>query len=1341
MKNLKFITTAACMAVIAAMCGVVAHAQTATWTGATDTDWNQPNNWDVLAVPGVGTNAYIGSGTVSYDTQMVAPSFASLYLAGSLTVNTNAFTIDGGGLGTAPVDVEGGGLLTVTANGVLTGTNGGALTVGSGSLMSVAGTASFSPASGAALSLSGALSVESSGNLNITGGTAITIPITGLFTNNGTTAISGMGAITLANASAPVNSLNFMTNSTFTMSGTTSSESIVVGSGNSSSQGGIMRVDGGTVTLDKTLTVRGAGSRVYVTSGRLACQGGSRVNDTSNDMAGRVQVDGGEVDLGGFYIYRTSSAGGLVVNNGVVNATSMQIGTGNSTAYATINGGVLTNTGVFTICDNNVVNSTSSTDRRQRLLIRGGTVVSTGSGGIIVGNQSQLAANTSSRIGGILDINSGSLTAEGITLLKDNTIINDWGIFNLSGSGIVYLGSLGLTGNTGPASSGYVISFSGGTLAANADYSINANTPITGTMTFKAADADGTAHNITHNGNVTSSGILAKTGAGTLTLNGANSYSGATTISAGTLALGATATLTATPQINVAAGATFDVSAPGGFTLASGKLLGGSGTVAGTFTAASGSSITVGDSVGTLTFSSGLTLGNNVVVNFEISPATNDLVEVGGSLDVSGGTTTVSVTALGGSLAAGTYTLFHYGSFAGDISNLSLVGAPGYLTNNTTAQAIQLVTTGLRAPASVVWVGSSTVNNWDVLDHTNWLNGAALDSFVQGDSVLFDATGAANPLVNITDPVNPASVTVDAATDYAFSGSGVIGGSGGLTKTNTGTLTILTTNSFTGPTIIGQGTLEVSQLANGGANSAIGAANNSTNNLVFYGAILKYSGANASTDRGATLNNAGATINVTNGSTVLTDNGTLAGAGALTKSGPGTLILSAANSYAGGTVVSNGVLQINAATSAGSAAITNIAGTFRVNGALVVDNAMEFDGASTLEFNGVGSGNVALRGAWNGSGTVNASFLTQNSSQTFSIGGEGAGGGTMSGFSGTVNFGTNSGFVRLNNNGTYNLGSPNATFNLGTGTLSFSQRNGNTTTDLGALIGGPNTKVTGSRSDIHGLETYSIGGNNLSTIFAGTITNGTGTSADTVAIIKVGTGTLTLTGTNFYTDTTTVNDGELRVDGAILNSPVTVNSGTLSGSGRLGQSVSVYGTLAPGDSGIGALTMNGNLTLSGTAILEVNKAAGTNDLVTGINNLYYGGSLTVTNLSGTLTNGTVFKLFSAQTYNGDFYSGITLPELAPGLSWQTNLTVDGTIRIPPLTNSPLLASVVSASSLTLSWPETHTGWILQVQTNDLSTGLTGVWTTVPNSDQMHSYTVTIDPASPTVFYRLVYPAP
>ena len=49
-----------------------------------------------------------------------------------------------------------------------------------------------------------------------------------------------------------------------------------------------------------------------------------------------------------------------------------------------------------------------------------------------------------------------------------------------------------------------------------------------------------------------------------------------------------------------------------------------------------------------------------------------------------------------------------------------------------------------------------------------------------------------------------------------------------------------------------------------------------------------------------------------------------------------------------------------------------------------------------------------------------------------------------------------------------------------------------------------------------------------------------------------GGGQLTLSGTNTYTGTTTINQGKLIVDGSLTNSPVSVNSGgTLGGTGYL----------------------------------------------------------------------------------------------------------------------------------------------------------------------------------------------
>ena len=80
-------------------------------------------------------------------------------------------------------------------------------------------------------------------------------------------------------------------------------------------------------------------------------------------------------------------------------------------------------------------------------------------------------------------------------------------------------------------------------------------------------------------------------------------------------------------------------------------------------------------------------------------------------------------------------------------------------------------------------------------------------------------------------------------------------------------------------------------------------------------------------------------------------------------------------------------------------------------------------------------------------------------------------------------------------------------------------------------------------------------------------------------LIKLGAGTLTLTGADTYTGNTSVNAGTLAVNGSLL-SPVTVAAGgTLRGIGSLSGALTVNGTLAPGDT-VGTLTANNDVTMN-----------------------------------------------------------------------------------------------------------------------------------------------------------------
>jgi len=76
--------------------------------------------------------------------------------------------------------------------------------------------------------------------------------------------------------------------------------------------------------------------------------------------------------------------------------------------------------------------------------------------------------------------------------------------------------------------------------------------------------------------------------------------------------------------------------------------------------------------------------------------------------------------------------------------------------------------------------------------------------------------------------------------------------------------------------------------------------------------------------------------------------------------------------------------------------------------------------------------------------------------------------------------------------------------------------------------------------------------------------------------------------------------------------------------------------------------------------------------------------------------------------------------------------------LPSLVSTNLAANI-SGSQLQLSWPQDHLGWLLQIQTNSLSTGLGTNWVVVPASQFTNQIFIPINPANGSVFLRLVYP--
>lgn len=156
------------------------------------------------------------------------------------------------------------------------------------------------------------------------------------------------------------------------------------------------------------------------------------------------------------------------------------------------------------------------------------------------------------------------------------------------------------------------------------------------------------------------------------------------------------------------------------------------------------------------------------------------------------------------------------------------------------------------------------------------------------------------------------------------------------------------------------------------------------------------------------------------------------------------------------------------------------------------------------------------------------------------------------------------------------------------------------------------------------------------------------------------------------------------------------------------------------------LTARGTNVLIGLQWFASTGATGYNLMRSTTNGGPYGlvANPSVTNYSDTAVNpGTIYYYVVSATNssgaspNSSQASAIPLPSLN-----ETNLTFQ-----------------LNANELQLSWPQDHQGWKLEVQTNDLSTGLGTNWVTVPNSTNIISTNMVINPTNGTVFFRMVYP--
>lgn len=870
------------------------------------------------------------------------------------------------------------------------------------------------------------------------------------------------------------------------------------------------------------------------------------------------------------------------------------------------------------------------------------------------------------------------------------------------------------------------------------------------------------ANDVLLGGVISGIGALQQIGNGITRLTGNNTYTGDTTVTSGTLLVKGNQSA-ATGVTKVSGTAT----------------LGGNGVIGGDVLMNDASTLSAGDGgAGTLSINGNLQLGSKTTSAFELGQAytpggaLNDLINVAGDLQLDG--TLDVTTSQGGNFGPGVYRIYNYGGTldnqtlelgaipnSQDKSNIFVQTSIDKQVNLVNANGVTLQfwdgatvnqshgASGIEGDSKIdggdgKWmaIGSQGDNNWTTATgegNAPWAQKSFAVFTTKGGTVTVDnAAGEVNfsgaqfdadGYVVKGDALNAYATTENATHAGQTPGTGELlvrvgaGGAGQnytatiesvireastadkltLVKTDLGRLILSGDNEYRGGTRIDGGTLQISSDSNLGQSGTDLAINNGS--TLQLGADLT---SNRTIELGANENAAVFDLN----SHHFTPTGEITGEGKLkvtssSSDAGSTLSLDRANSYKGDTEIAGtgNANNVTVNVSKTGAFGSNESSTVNVNKGATLNVSGTDTSLKSLTMNIADSlltlaDNVTAASAMlNLTGTAKA-VLTNNASagnatvnvskdSTLALEENASGGNAIVNNSGLMTFADQA------------MAENTVVKNLAGGKVDISAVD--SATSIGSLSGAGNVEL--------GNKELSLGNLNLPDpdTISGIISGSDG------SLVKIGNGTLILTGDNTYTGTTDVNEGVLLVNGnqSASTGQVTVKSGaTLGGNGIIGGAVDVQDdghiTAGAAINSVGKLT-TGSLTLSDNAQLDYQfgqaytPGGAFNDLIDVNGDLTLDGKLNIETSPGGKFDVGVYRVIN---YTGTLTNNVmdiaNAPEAADSLYVQTSVKNQ--------------VNLVNHAGLTLRFWDGTGGENGELKNNGVIDGGDGIWQSSKGND-------------------------